>query len=1000
MAISHRQHLLGFISLGALATAVAPTATAQVATGPAANTLSAEEASVADDIIVVTGSRIASPMLENAYPVATVNEDVIARSGHVNLTELLVETPALVSSITANRTAGSRAQPGQVGINLLDLRNLGEERTLVLVNGRRHVSSIAGTAAVDINTIPTALVERVDVLTGGVSAIYGADGVSGVVNFVLKRDFEGIEARGQNGVSSRGDAQEYYGSLTAGHNFGGGAGNIAVSYEYRKQARVDGGARASGRAEDFFAFQQNLADFPVDDPNVPDRIPYNDLRIRGTSPLGAIDLNFDGSPEFLGTGGLFDRGLILPRPGGLAQGGSGTSAAGYQGDLQPEVETHNLNLLASYEFSPALRLFAEGKYVSSKSFTEGQWLFDGGSILMADNPYLPASVKSAIIPGLLGALVGAPPQAGLSGVLVFRDHYDFGRRTESSDRETLRGVIGFDGELGENARFEFAYTYGETTNTFVNGNRRIADRYFAAIDAVDLGGGNIVCRSTVMPQFPNFNLGRPYTTFTPGAGSPCVPLNILGDNVANQAALDFILVDLESRAKLTQQVLSGSISGDFGDHFSLPGGPVSFAVGGEYRKEKSRFTPDPLLQQGEILEQTRINPQSGSFDVSEVFAELRVPVLRDLPGAELLQFGAALRFSDYSTIGSTTTWKVDGVYAPITDVRLRGTYSEAVRAPNINEIFAPESGVTSRLMDPCDIAFVGSGSASRAANCAARLSQLGVDPATYNPSGTPTGNMLIGGLNSGNPNLSEETAKTWTAGVAVAPRFLPGLTASFDWYDIKLEDAISTPTAQEIVNLCVDQPTLDNPFCDNVTRNPQTGRIASFLVAPANVSRFRTAGADITINYGFTPDPALGDINLRLIAGYLDELSFIATPGAPETDQRMQTYAPKWSGTFDLTWSKGPLTANYGITYFSETLRYSRAELRANPDLVAPEFIHIDERWQHDLQLAADVYDERATFYAGVQNLFDRQPDIGELNYPVSYRGRFFYFGIRAALGR
>ena len=1010
MVASHKQpHLFGFTSLGAMALALAlsispsTAAAAQDAGGTIAPVPAMEDTAAGTaaggDPIVVTGTRITSPILDSAYPITTVTQDVIVRSGHVNLTELLAETPALVSSITANRTAGSRAQPGQVGINLLDLRNLGTARTLALVNGRRHVSSVAGTAAVDINTIPAALVERVDVLTGGVSAIYGADGVSGVVNFVLKRDFEGIEARGQNGISSRGDAQEYYGSLTAGHIFGGGAGNIAVSYEYRKQARVDAGARRSGRAGDFYAFQQNPADFPIDDPNVPDRIPFNDLRVHGSSPLGAIDTNFDFAPEFLGNGAPFDPGRVLVRPGGLAQGGSGTQAAGYQGDLQPGVETHNANLLASYEFSPALRLFAEGKYVSTKARTEGQPLFDSGTILLADNPYLPTTVRSAIVPGLLGMVVGAPPEAGLGGVVAFRDHLEFGRRVDRSERETWRGVIGFDGELGGNMRYELAYTYGQTTSRIINGNRRIGDRYFAAIDAIDVGGGNIVCRSTVMPGFPNFNMRGPYSTFTPGAGSACVPLNILGDNVANQAALDFILTDLESRAKLTQHVISGSISGDTGGFLELPGGPVSFAIGGEYRKEKSRFTPDELLAQGMILDQARINAQSGAFDVSEVFAELRVPVLRDVPGAELLQFGAAIRLSDYSTVGSTTTWKVDGVYAPIRDVRLRATYSEAVRAPNIAELFAPASGVTGRIMDPCDIAFVNSGSSSRAGNCAAVLGALDIDPATYNPIGTPAGNVSIGGVNAGNLNLKEETARTWTAGVAFTPRFLPGLSASFDWYDIRLRNAINTPDAQEIVNLCVDQPSLDNPFCGNVTRSAQTGYITSFLVTPANVAQFRTAGADVTINYGFEPGANLGAVNLRLVAGYLDKLRFIATPGAAVTNERWQAYAPKWSGTFDLTWSSGPFTANYGVTYFSETLRFSRDELRANPDLVAPEYLHIDERWQHDLQLAADAYDGRATFYAGVQNLFDRQPDIGELNYPVSYRGRFFYFGIKARLG-
>lgn len=953
-----------------------------------------------DEPIIVTGSRIVAPETDNPYPVVSYTDEVITQSGHVNLTDLLVETPALLSSTTTSRTAGVNASFGGVGTNLLNLRNLGEQRTLVLVDGRRHVSSVAGQAGVDINTIPLALVERVDVLTGGVSAIYGADGVSGVVNFVMKRDFEGVEVRGQNGISSRGDAEEYYGALTAGHNFASGAGNIAVSYEYRRHERVRGDQRRTGRSEDLYTFHQNLADL-ADDPNVPDRIPYNNIGYFGVSSLGAIDVNFDRAPEFRGDGQVFDRGLFLPVPGGFAQGGDNTPVAGFAGDLSPFVQTHNANLLGSYEFSPGLRFFGELKYVNAESYTEAQPSGDFGSVLYADNAYLPASVRAAVVPGLLGQLVGAPPGVAFpDGVLVSRSHFDFGRMSERSTRETWRGVAGFDGEIGGNVRYELSYTFGETKNEFVNGNHRIGDRYFAAIDAVDLGGGNIVCRSTVAPQYPNLNLGgRPYTTFTPGPGSPCVPLNILGSNVASEEALAFVLTDLRNFAKLTQHVVSGSISGDFGEAFALPGGPVSFAVGAEYRKEKSRFTPDRLLVEDAILNAAQVNPERGSFDVAEAFAELRLPVLRGVPGAELLQFGGAVRLSDYSTIGTTTTWKLDATYAPIRDLRLRGTYSQSVRAPNITELFAPQTGNAAFIVDPCDITRVNVGTQYRAANCSALLTALGIDPATYNPSSNPAANVAISGAFGGNADLREEKARTWTVGAVVAPRFVPGLVASFDWYDIELKNAINTATAQELADLCVDQPGLDNPFCSGIVRNPDLGRITSFLVTPQNVARFRTAGADLALNYAFQPAPAWGQFNMRFVAGYLDKFSLIASPGAAPTDQRGDIRAPKWSGTFDLNWRLDAFSVNYGVSYFSKTRRFSRAEMAANPDIVAPKYLFLREHWEHDLQLAADAYDGRATFYTGVQNLFDRKPDIGGVNYPVSYRGRFFYFGIRAAIG-
>ncbi|MBV1917438.1 MAG: TonB-dependent receptor [Sphingomonadaceae bacterium] len=946
-----------------------------------------------DTVIVVTGSRIVSPNIESASPVRSISAEEIARSGETNLIDLLAETPALVNSLNSVRTAGPRARPGGVGINLLNLRNLGDERTLVLVNGRRHVASLPGSAAVDINTIPLSLLERVDVLTGGVSAIYGADGVSGVVNFVLKRDFEGIEANAQSGISSRGDAGEDYISLTAGKNYGGGAGNITLSYEYRRTDRVRAEERSLGRPGGRASFlHQNLADFPIDDPGVPDRVLYDDVRIAQLSPLGGIDLNFDGFPDFTGTGEPYNIGVFLPNSQGLAQGGDGTALAGSSGDFQPAVETHNVNLLLSHEVSPALRLFAEGKFVSTEAYTEGQPNFEGGSLLLADNAYIPASVRAVLPP--------FPPGQIIPIGLAFRSHFDFGRTSQRSKRETWRGVIGADGDISDTISYEVAYTYGQTKNRFVGGNARIADRYFAALDAVDDGAGNIVCRSNISPQapglFPNYPV--PPVTYTPGPQSGCSPINILGSNVASDAALGFFQTDLINTGKLTQHVANASITGDFGKQFSLPGGPISFALGGEYRKESSSQTPDDLLQAGLILDAAPISASQGSFDVWEAFAEVQVPVLRDMPAAHLLQFGAALRLSDYSTIGSTTTWKVDGTYAPVRDLRMRGSYSSSVRAPNIDELFGPQTGTRAFVMDPCDIAFVGNGSEFRASNCNALLSGFGIDPASFNPSSNPAAGN-IGGITAGTPGLKEETAKTWTAGFVATPSNVPGLVANFDWYDIKLRNAINLPSAQEVVDLCVDQPGLDNVFCPNVLRNPANGLIGGFMIAPANVSRFRAAGADFSVSYAFEPKGDLGRFNVALAGGYLDRLSFVASPGAAATEKAGDAYAPEWTGNFDLTWMRGKVTANYGISYFSKTRRFSANELAANPDISEARYHYYPEKWQHDLQVSVETFDGMATIYGGMQNIFDRKPAIDQAIYPISFRGRFLFIGVRANFG-
>lgn len=933
--------------------------------------------------IIVTGSRIQRTDYDLANPVVSITAETLQQSGNVQVVDTLAQNPALLNSLSGARTSGSLSDFGAVGVSLLDLRGLGENRTLTLVNGRRHVASLSGSAAVDINTIPTDLIESVDVLTGGASAIYGADGVSGVVNFRLKRDFEGFTARGQIGLSSRGDAGQRFGSATYGRNFADGRGNVALSYEYRDQDRLNAAnRRRTGNPLYNYGIVRDPNDIP-DDPNRPDRVPTNNLRYADSSIDGAIDLDLDGIPDFTGSGKVYDRGRLLPSSGGLTQGGDSTPLAGYQGDLQAFSRVHNVNLLSHYDFSNAVSAFFEAKYVRQKTFTLAQPSFDFFTYLNPDNPYLQDRFGV---------------DATADGALLSRDNYDLGVRGEENDRETMRFVGGFEGRISDHARYELSYTFGQTKSKIKLTDYRIGDRYYAALDAVtDPVTGNIVCRSNLFPGDnidPN-NFDAPASSFTPGASSGCRPLNLLGNGVRDQAALDWINADVVNRARLQQHVVSGSVSGDFGQFFELPGGPIGFAFGAEYRKEKSRFVTDDLLQQGALLDFSVQLPESGDFDVKEVFGELSVPLLKELPFAYNLSFGAAIRLSDYSTVGKTTTWKVDGTYSPIRDITFRGTWSEAVRAPNISELFAPRNGGFSFISDPCDPVFINDGSQFRAANCQA----AGLTPAqisAFNPENDPTATVSLPGLSGGNRNLREETARTWTAGVVVRPSFIPGLIASFDWYDIKLDNAVSTPTAEQLAGLCVDQPTLDNVYCANITRSSGSGYISSYFVQPENVANFRTAGADLKLNYSFNTS-SLGRFNLSLVGGYLDRLEFIPTPGADVNIDREERFFPKWNATGDITWSMDAITVNYGVSWFSKTRRYTIEELRGNPDLSDPRYFRYKEKWQHDIFVAYDV-DERFRFYVGANNLFDQEPSIGSPDYPISPVGRYMYAGARITM--
>ncbi|WP_296717054.1 TonB-dependent siderophore receptor [Erythrobacter sp.] len=947
--------------------------------------------------IVVTGTRIQRPEAATATPIVAITSENIVQSGVTNVTELLTQTPALFNSEANFDAAGSQARTGAAGVNLLNLRNLGANRTLVLVDGRRHVAGVSGEAAVDINTIPVGLIERVDVLTGGVSSVYGADGVSGVVNFIMRRDFEGVDIRAQGGMSDFDDAGSLFLSATVGKNFADDRANIALSYEFRKDDRVGFGDRPSGRYE-ADRLVRNPNDIP-DDPNIPDNIFLNRLGYAESSPGGALIIDESFSPVFGGDGRPYDPGTFLPQSNFLAVGGDNTPIADYQGDLQAGTEHHAFNAFFNYEISPDLRFFAEGKYVKSDNFTVAQPSFDFATYISEDNPLIPDTVRAA---GL-----------GTYGGLFFnRDNFDLGTRNENFERDLYRTVVGFDGNISDRVRFEASYVYGRNDTTYVSTNQRIEDRYFAALDVVDVGqfttgtpNGVFDCRVNVdggaIADAGNFNYGEAPQTFQPGE---CVPLNLFGEGVASQAALDFVLTDTSNEYRIEQHVANAFITGDFGNYFELPGGAVNFAFGAEYRKEKSNFRPDDISTQvtdfdpnsGVLADLALLADESGSFDVWEVFGEINVPILSDRPFFELLEFTVAGRYSDYSTVGSTEAWSVNGQWAPIRDIRFRGGYSESVRAPNITELFAPRTGTFAFFDDPCSPVNRNQGTSFRQANCAALINGLGADFDTFDPSLDPQSSASREGIFSGNPELSEETATTWTAGVIVQPSFVPGLLITADWYDIRLSDAVRTPSLDETAEFCVDSETLDNVFCDRISREQGTGYISSFILGPQNVAFVETAGADLTVSYRFEPgDGDLGTFNLSGTVGYLDKFEFLPANGGTVDQERGEIGYPEWSGVADLTWNLDNISLNYGVRYVGEQLRYEIDQIAADPDIAAPDVIELDNRFVHDLRAEFRTDNEQASFFLGVNNLSNELPSRGSASQPVGWLGRFFYAGVR-----
>jgi iron complex outermembrane receptor protein len=932
--------------------------------------------------VVVTGSRIARPEFAAPNPITSFDAAAIQQSGNTNVTTFLQRVPALTGSLDSTQTAGGDAvyrNPfGAAGLNELNLRNLGVDRTLVLVNGRRHVAGASNSAAVDINSIPTDLIERVDVLTGGASAVYGADGVSGVVNFILKRDFEGVSARAQMGISQYGDAGNRFVSIAAGHNFADGRANLSLAYEYSAEDRLENDARKRLQQSRRRYLIPNDAD-ANDDPNVPDNILVGDLRYPNESFNGAVDVDGDGIPDFDGDGRVWDPGTPAAY---YTTGGSSSPVAGfYSGDLYPKVERHNVNMLGHFDVSDAFKLSFEGKYAQTRATTFDFFTGTYGYGVPVANPYVPAVIRDAAL------------AAGSDTVFVNRDNRDYGRHGESDLRRTYRGVVDVSGRISEHATYDAYVEYGRTDVAITKLNDRLADRFYASLDAViDPASGRIVCRSNLTPS-----AASGAQTFTPGPASGCAPTSLFGEQTASPEALAFFRINDRSSARVTQTVTNVSISGDFGALFSLPGGPVQFSFGGEYRRETSRFDPsDNLLNARFVLydEPSPVTAAGGKFDVGEAFGELNLPILADLPFAHTLSLGAAGRYSHYSTIGDTGTWQLNGVYAPVRDLTFRGSYGKSVRAPNIGELFQPATGTANFFTDPCGPNQLNNGSASRAANCQTLLTSLGAADAA----GLQTGSNIFGTA-SGNAALRAETARTWTAGAVLRPRFLPRFTASIDWYDITLKGAINTPSPQQLAELCVDQPSLDNQFCSAITRERGSGRITSYVVGPQNVSQFRTAGLDLNLNY-VVPTARLGTFDLRLVGGYLSRLEFIGTPGAAAENRVDQPGAPRWNATFSPTWTLGGLTATYVLRWYDATRTQALAVTAGDPDYAPAAQLRYKELWQQDAQLQYQLPSGFA-FYGGVNNLADQKPDQGNsTDLPISPLGRFFYIGAKLALGR
>ncbi len=984
--------------------------------------------------ILVTGTRIRRPNLESTVPITSVGIQELTDTGDVSLGDNLNDLPSLRSSFSQSN---STRFIGTAGLNLLDLRGLGTSRTLVLVNNRRHVTASPGDYLVDVNTIPLTLVERVDIVTGGNSAIYGSDAVAGVVNFILRRDFDGLRFRGQAGVSDQGDRGQYFAGLTWGMNFAEDRGNIAIAGEYARANalyftdRPDLTGAYDGRCQYELSEPQGAAGGETGvsaSDGIPDRTFMCNVRNNAISNGGTIGTFANGNAlRFDDDGNLFiDVPVQNNGPFGsgnvVAPNGFGATLRD-TGQLAAGLQRYSANLLARFEISRAFQPFLEAKYVHIDATQEGQPSFWQGAI----TSFLGAPSNIRCSNAFLSAQARATLQANgicLNPAGTFnmsRFNVDHGGRGELHDRDTWRVVLGIEGDFFDDWHYEIAANYGRLRTRLrsqnnlllfdINGN---PDGFNIAIDAVQTPGG-IVCGVNADAN-PNNN--RP----------DCVPINVFGFGNASQAALDFVNTTALRRERATELQLTAFVSGDLSQLFELPGGPIGFAIGGEYRRETAFSDFDDLTQSGATFLNAIPEFDPPNMNVKEVFGEIRFPLLRDLPFAQELTLEAAARYSDYNlgNTDSTFAYNLGGTWAPIRDIRFRANYSTSVRAPTQSDLFSPLSQNFAFIADPCDVININN-NPNRAANCAA----FGV-PAQANAAlvaacvGTPTAPLIfVGGpyinciaravtlsfQQGGNPTLQEEKGKSYTIGAVIEPRFLPGFSATVDYYHINVENLIATLTAQTIISNCFDHPNgINNPFCATVSRDPNHGLFndPAVLAGGVNFARQITEGIDVELAYRRT----FGNghrLSARAIGTFVLRLDNYTDPTFPDAPNRQLSELgdPAFAANFNLNYDFGALDITYNLRYIGRQVLATPAQggyeaqnsapgvctaahvvainctlgsIVTLPPLNADAYPRIwyPDVFYHNIRIGYEV-DERFSFYGGVDNITDRLPPLGAL---------------------
>jgi iron complex outermembrane recepter protein len=775
--------------------------------------------------IVVTGSRIARPNIEQSSPVSVIDAQEISLSQPVSAEEFLRDLPGTTPAIGPNVNNGTN------GTAQVNLRALGPNRNLVLLNERRVVPATLGGVA-DLNVIPVALIERVDVFTGGASTVYGADAVAGVVNFITRRNFAGIDISANYGLTERGDGASYRVDLTTGANFDDGRGNAVFSVGYTNTKPVLQGSRAVGtvsRSSTCTTAQVNA---------------------------GVCDTLEVGNPQ--GSGAAVPATIFAPFTAAVVPG-SPTFAIGQTNNynfnpinvFQTPLDRWNIFGQARYEISPAVEVYTEGFFVRSQVTQQiaPSATFFNAFKLPLNNQFLTPQQRQQLCQA--GIQQPAPtatnPNATRNSTeaecvpliaagteidaIVARRFVEAGPRITQYTNHVFQVTAGARGPITSTLNYDLSGSYGRTNRHNTSFGQGLFERFQQAIRGCPAG-----------------------------SASGCVPINIFGpEGSLTPAMFNFLDVATNQFVNTDLATAQATISGDLGWASPLAVEPIGVAVGLEYRRYGGGQRGDlPASTAGAVLGAGgAFTTIQGEYDSREAFAELVIPLVEDRPFLHSLTVEAGARYSDYSTSGGNWTYKAGANFMPIRDIKFRGVYSRAVRAPNIAELFAPVNTVLSnRSVDPCQgtQAEITARGPNHLALCQEQLGRVGAGGRLGTVPAPFAGQINVTG--GGNPLLDPEIATTITAGVVLQPRFLPGAALTFDYWNIKIRDAVSAPSQADVIDGCFGQADPNFVFCQLIFRNPLTGGLSGDpsttrgpILQASNLGRFETDGFDLGASY-------------------------------------------------------------------------------------------------------------------------------------------------------